>query len=75
MKPEPKAPLEIAELVGVSPSEWAYVGDTDVDMQTGRSAGFFTVGVSWGFRGVHELRSAGAQAIIDHPAQLLPLLR
>ena len=75
VKPNPKAPLEIASELEIPPQRWAYVGDTDVDMQTGRAAGFFTVGVTWGFRSVDELRRAGAEAIIDRPDQLLPLLR
>ncbi|MBQ4161011.1 MAG: HAD family hydrolase [Clostridia bacterium] len=43
-------------------------------METGRNAGVFTVGVSWGFRTKEELSENGADVIIDHPAQLLELL-
>ncbi|MEM6459118.1 MAG: HAD family hydrolase [Planctomycetota bacterium] len=75
VKPDPKAALEICDELGVPPESWAYVGDSDVDVHTGRAAGFFTVGVSWGFRSVDELRDAGAAAVIDRPAELLPLLR
>lgn len=74
VKPDPKAPLEIAGELGIAPERWVYVGDTDVDMQTGVASGFFTVGVTWGFRSVDELNAAGAQAIIEHPLQLLDLL-
>ncbi len=74
VKPDPKAPLEICAELGIPPERWAYVGDTDVDMLTGKSAGFFTVGVSWGFRSVDEMRATGADAIIDHPSELMALL-
>ncbi|MEM9881950.1 MAG: HAD family hydrolase [Planctomycetota bacterium] len=75
VKPDPKAALEICDELRIPPRDWAYVGDSDVDMHTGRAVGFFTVGVSWGFRSVDELRTAGAEAVIDRPAELLPLLR
>ena len=51
-----------------------YVGDTSVDMETAKSAGFFAVGVLWGFRDEPELRAAGADVIIDQPEQLLTLI-
>ncbi|MEL7089700.1 MAG: HAD family hydrolase [Planctomycetota bacterium] len=73
VKPNPQAPREICAETGIAPERWLYVGDTDVDMQTGRRAGFFTVGVTWGFRDEAELRDAGADAIIDRPAQFLTL--
>lgn len=74
VKPDPKAPLEICDELGVAPAHWVYVGDTDVDMKTGKAAGFFTVGVSWGFRSVDEMQAAGADEIIRHPSELLDRL-
>ena len=71
LKPDPTAALAICSDLGVDPSRALYVGDTDVDMETGRRAGMLTVGVTWGFRGVEELRNAGADRIIDHPLELL----
>ena len=43
-------------------------------METARRAGMHPVGVAWGFRPVDELRSGGAAAIIERPADLLELL-
>lgn len=74
VKPEPAAALEIADQLGVPPAEWVYVGDTRVDMLTGRAAGFYTVGVTWGFRDEAELRDSGADAIIHAPDGLLGLV-
>lgn len=73
-KPDPAAALMIASEMGIPPGEILYVGDTDVDMQTGRSAGMRTVGVLWGFRDREELEGAGGQEIIEQPAELLTLL-
>ena len=73
-KPDPAGALEIADRLGIDPGAFVYVGDSGVDMETARSAGMFSVGVSWGFRPVEELRVAGARAIIDHPSELLGLI-
>lgn len=74
LKPHPGSGLALADELGLSPDQCAYVGDTAVDMQTGRAAGFFTIGVTWGFRDESELREHGADAIIHEPEQLLALL-
>lgn len=71
LKPDPTTALAICSDLGADPSRTVYVGDTDVDMETGRRAGMKTVGVTWGFREVEELRKAGAHRIIDHPLDLL----
>ena len=73
-KPDPTAAFEVAEQLGVEPAACLYVGDTSVDMQTATAAGFYAVGVLWGFRDRDELESNGAQTIIERPQQLLELL-
>ncbi|MFN3168471.1 MAG: HAD family hydrolase [Phycisphaeraceae bacterium] len=70
-KPDPTSAIEVLQRLGVAPTRCVYVGDTKVDMLTGKAAGMHTVGVSWGFRSVHELKANGADAIIDEPGQLL----
>lgn len=74
LKPDPSSAIEIADTLGIEPQRWAYVGDTRVDMETAKGAGMFAVGVLWGFRDEPELREAGADAIIRHPAELLRLI-
>lgn len=73
-KPDPAAALEIAGRFGIPVEDFLYFGDTNTDMKTGRAAGMFTIGVSWGFRPVAELVEAGAQLVIDTPAQALEAL-
>ena len=51
----------------------AYVGDSNVDMQTAVAAGMPAVGVSWGFRTAAELREHGAAVVLDRPQDLLAL--
>lgn len=74
IKPDPAAALAIVRDFGLEPADFMYLGDTNTDMKTGLAAGMFTIGVSWGFRPVAELEGAGAQAIIDKPAELLRFL-
>lgn len=74
-KPDPAGALEIAQNLGLPPSAFLYFGDTNTDMRTGLAAGMFTVGVTWGFRPVEELRGAGAQAIIDRPEEIIGFLK
>lgn len=51
-----------------------YLGDTGTDMQTGKSAGAFTIGVLWGFREESELIDNKADAIIKYPLDVLTYL-
>lgn len=73
-KPSPDGVFLLSEKLGVSVEEMLYVGDTNTDMQTGKSAGAFTVGVLWGFRDRTELEENHADAIIAHPLELLNYL-
>ena len=73
-KPAPDGALRIAEKLKVLPGECMYFGDTNTDMQTGRAAGMFTVGVTWGFRTRQELIENHAMALIDAPEEILQLI-
>lgn len=74
-KPAPDAVFEILEGIGYAAQQCLYVGDTATDMLTAVAAGLDPVGVSWGFRTVEELQKAGAKWIIDHPEELILLLK
>lgn len=73
-KPSPDGVYHIAKKLGISMEEIVYVGDTNTDMQTGKSAGAFTVGVLWGFRERKELEENHADAIIAAPHELMDYL-
>lgn len=70
LKPSPEGALLLAKELGVSPKECLYVGDTWVDMETGKNAGMETAGVLWGFRDREELEKAGACHIVSQPEEL-----
>lgn len=74
LKPDPRAALEVADELGADPEDVLYLGDTNTDMKTARAAGMYAVGVTWGFRPADELQASGAQALIEHPCDLLELV-
>ena len=75
IKPDPEIVNQIlAAAPGVSGDETVYVGDSNVDMQTGLNAGVRTIGVTWGFRTREELASYSPFALADSPAELTELI-
>ena len=73
IKPDITGPMQVLDRLGVLPEDAMYIGDSGVDMQTGKNLGSFTVGVSWGFRSVEELKENGADAVISSAKELLDL--
>ncbi len=67
--------MSILRELQVSPSECLYVGDTYVDMLTGKSAGAFTVGVLWGFRDRAELEEYHADRIVKKPSEIFAIIK
>jgi phosphoglycolate phosphatase len=74
-KPDPTAALQLAVALDALPERIGFVGDTPIDVATARNAGMIPIGVLWGFRTREELTSAGAKFLLEHPKDLLPLLR
>ena len=60
--------------LGVSRAEAAYVGDSEVDMATAKSACLPCFSVSWGYRTPEELRAFGASRLFDTPTALTQAL-
>lgn len=69
-KPDPQAALEIAQSLGVTPQECAFVGDSKFDILTAVNAKMFPVGVLWGFRDKEELVTHGAKALASTSHEL-----
>ena len=70
-KPAPDSVLEDLKKLNADKSTAVYIGDSDVDMFTGKNAGIFSIGVAWGFRGARELSAAGANKIVYTSEELL----
>lgn len=75
IKPAPDAALAIAASCGFKTEECIFVGDSEIDIETGKRAGMTTVGVTWGFRSRTVLETAGASCIISKPHELLDMLK
>ena len=74
IKPAPQAALEIASSLGVTPERCLFVGDSEIDVETGLRAGMTSVAVLWGFRPKKILEEAGARVFLTRPAELFELL-
>lgn len=74
VKPDPTLLRQLMERIGAKPETTLFVGDSDVDVRTGKNGGLTVCGVLWGFRDRQELEGAGADHIIGDPARLLPLV-
>jgi phosphoglycolate phosphatase len=89
-KPDPAVLYEVAARVGhdrfrrserserageapEAPSIWM-IGDSAVDIETGRAAGARTIGCAWGLRGREELIEAQAEHLIEHPDEIARLV-
>ena len=69
-KPDPGCVEGILKELEVKPEECCYFGDSDTDMKLGKAVGFYTVGVTWGFRSREELEENNADMIIDEPEKI-----
>lgn len=73
-KPDPTAAVQISERLGAAPSETVYIGDSEVDVATGKAAQMRTIGVTWGFRDKAFLQDAGAELLVDSPEEVLNMI-
>lgn len=73
VKPDPSIVFEILSHRPTPKSEVLYVGDSGVDMDTAHRAGVTSVGVTWGFRPVHELTEHFADHIAHNPDRIFEL--
>lgn len=73
-KPHPSMVMQAMADANAPAADSVVIGDTVYDIQMGRAAGTRTIGVSWGYHPVHELRGAGADAIAESVDELEALL-
>lgn len=75
VKPDPYMVECVLESSGAKKEETLYVGDSQVDVMTGKNAGLRTIAVLWGFRNREELLEAGAEEFIEKPMELINFLQ
>lgn len=71
-KPDPAGPREVLRRLGGDCA--AYVGDSEVDMRTGKNCGFYTVGVTWGMKPREVLLESGADRLAETVEELTEIL-
>jgi phosphoglycolate phosphatase len=71
-KPDPKGAQTILKETRMRPEETLMIGDSSVDVITGRNAGLWTCGVTYGFA-PHTLCEAPPDVTIDKPHELAEL--
>lgn len=73
-KPDPGMVLAAMREAGAEAESTIVVGDTVYDIAMARAAGAAAVGVTWGYHPGAALEGAGALAVIDRFANLVPTL-
>jgi phosphoglycolate phosphatase len=72
-KPDPLGANTILGQLGIAAAEAAMVGDSEVDVQTARSAGMISAIVNFGF-GVHDREMHPPDIYLDRMEELVPLI-
>jgi phosphoglycolate phosphatase len=73
-KPHPSMIEACLADTGSAAEDSAMIGDTSFDMAMARAAGILAVGVAWGYHQPDELSAAGADIIVERPADLAATL-
>ncbi len=68
-KPDPEGILAILRETGTTPEESVMIGDSSIDVVTGRNANLWTCGVTYGFA-PHSLKDAPPDVVVDTPQEL-----
>ena len=72
-KPDPEGARKLLQESGVEPGQAVIIGDSHVDISTGRNAGLWTIGVTYGFAPhtlEDQLEDQLADVTVDHPREL-----
>lgn len=70
-KPSPESILAVMNEACVSSGETVMVGDSAIDVETGKNAKVKTIAVTYGFRSHEEIKSAQPDYIFSQPKQLM----
>ena len=73
-KPDPHGVRVILRETKTRPEEALIIGDSSIDVITGRNAGVWTCGVTYGFA-PHTLCEAPADVVVDRPQEIAEILR
>ena len=74
-KPAPEMLHTILEETGFGKEECVFIGDSGVDIRTGKNAGIKTVGVTYGFRPMEEIMENEPDCLVDSPLKLKEVIK
>jgi phosphoglycolate phosphatase len=74
LKPDPTTALKILEKLGASPEHSFFVGDSSIDIRTGRFAGMQTIAVSWGYAHNSEIESENPDYIAHNAKDIADII-
>jgi phosphoglycolate phosphatase len=74
VKPHPAYLMTALKLLAVDPAEAVMVGDHPMDIQLGREAGTYTIGVLTGHSSRELLLQAKADAVVDNISDILDIM-
>lgn len=70
LKPDASQTIDVLEKLGASP-EWSFfIGDSDIDVMTGKNAGMRTVAVKWGYQPIEKLEAVNPDYLAESPEDL-----
>ena len=75
VKPDPQSTYMALMEMRLDKKDCFFIGDSQVDIDTGYYADIDSIGVTWGFRGRQELENAGADYIVDNPYEIMELIQ
>lgn len=64
-KPDPQVVFDLMEEFNIEKENTMIIGDSEIDIQTGKNAGILNIAVSWGFRDKEELMKMNPDHIFD----------
>lgn len=74
-KPDPTAFFALLKELGLRTEDCLYIGDTEVDMQTGKNAGVDTAAALWGYRERNVLEAFCPEYLLERPLDILNLVK
>ncbi len=75
LKPDPASTLALLARLDADPARSFFIGDSDIDILTGRAAGMTTIAVSWGFQPLQKLEDLSPDYLAHKAADMTVFIR
>lgn len=73
-KPDPAPLLYALDTLKLNKDEVIFIGDSEVDIQTGKNAQVQVIGVTWGFRDIEQLIGENPDYLVDKVEKILKII-